>query len=305
MRATAGAGAGAAAGSAPGLPTEAAAGATVEARPGGRALGRVYLDMHPREGKYKHYAQFTLAAGVAGKRLPEGVLVCNFPRPGAVPALLEHAEVKTFLHELGHLLHHVLGGHVRWAAQSGVATEWDFVEAPSQMLEEWAWDPEILAGFARHVETGEPIPADLVRRMRVADGYGKGLQTRQQMFYAALSLELHRRPPGGARRRGASAPSCRRPTRPSGPCRAPTSTSPSGTSRATPPFTTRTCGRSSSPRTSSRSSSAAACSTARPRCATGAQILEPGGSRPAAELVRAFLGRDFSFEAFQRWLEGA
>jgi thimet oligopeptidase len=164
----------------------------------GRLLGRVYLDMHPRDGKYKHYAQFTLASGQRGVRLPEGVLVCNFPRPApGAPALMEHGDVKTFFHEFGHLLHHVLGGHTRWAGQSGVATEWDFVEAPSQMLEEWVWDPAVLAGFARHVETGEPIPADLVRRMKAADEYGKGLMVRQQMFYAATSLELHRRDPQG------------------------------------------------------------------------------------------------------------
>jgi thimet oligopeptidase len=165
---------------------------------GDRFLGRIHLDMHPREGKYKHYAQFTLASGQAGRRLPEGVLVCNFPRPApGAPALMEHSDVRTFFHEFGHLLHHVLGGHTRWAGQSGVATEWDFVEAPSQMLEEWVWDPEVLGRFARHVETGAPIPADLVRRMKAADEYGKGLMVRQQMFYAATSLELHRRPPEG------------------------------------------------------------------------------------------------------------
>jgi thimet oligopeptidase len=163
---------------------------------GDALLGRVYLDMHPRDGKYKHYAQFTLSSGQRGVRLPEGVLVCNFPRPApGVPALMEHGDVKTFFHEFGHLLHHVLGGHVRWAGQSGVATEWDFVEAPSQMLEEWVWDPAVLAGFARHVETSEPIPAALVQRMKAADEYGKGLMVRQQMFYAATSLELHRRDP--------------------------------------------------------------------------------------------------------------
>ncbi len=163
---------------------------------GDRLLGRIYLDMHPREGKYKHYAQFTLSSGQAGVRLPEGVLVCNFPRPSAAgPALMEHGDVKTFFHEFGHILHHVLGGHTRWAAHSGVATEWDFVEAPSQMLEEWVWDPGVLATFARHVETGEPIPAEVVRRMKAADEYGKGLMVRQQMFYASTSLELHRRDP--------------------------------------------------------------------------------------------------------------
>jgi thimet oligopeptidase len=165
---------------------------------GDRPLGRVYLDMHPRDGKYKHYAQFTLASGQEGRQLPQGVLVCNFPRPqGGAPALMEHGDVKTFFHEFGHLLHHVLGGHTRWAGQSGVATEWDFVEAPSQMLEEWVWDPGVLAGFARHVDTGAALPADAVRRMKAADEYGKGLMVRQQMFYAATSLELHQRDPEG------------------------------------------------------------------------------------------------------------
>src|SRR5205807_840815 len=95
-------------------------GAFREAVPSGRPdsveadtlLGRIYLDMHPREGKYKHYAQFTLANGVAGRQLPEGVLMCNFPRPKpGEPALMEHGSVRTFFHEFGHLLHHVLGGH--------------------------------------------------------------------------------------------------------------------------------------------------------------------------------------------------
>ena len=106
-------------------------------------LGRIYLDLHPREGKYKHAAQFDLVAGVTGRQLPEGVLVCNFPR-----GLMEHADVVTLFHEFGHLVHHVLGGRQRWVRFSGVATEWDFVEAPSQMLEEWAWDAEILRSFA-------------------------------------------------------------------------------------------------------------------------------------------------------------
>ena len=164
-----------------------------------RLLGRIYLDMHPREGKYKHYAQFTVSKGVEGVQLPEGALLCNFPRPsgapGAAPALLEHHQAETFFHEFGHLLHHVFGGHVRWSGLSGVETEWDFVEAPSQMLEEWCWDAEALATFARHVDSGQPIPAELVKQAKAADEYGKGLFVRQQMLYAALSLELHRREP--------------------------------------------------------------------------------------------------------------
>jgi thimet oligopeptidase len=158
----------------------------------GAKLGRIYLDMHPREGKYKHAAQFNLRDGATPAQLPEGVLVCNFPRPDAQsPGLLEHDDVVTMFHEFGHLMHHVLGGHHRWVRQSGVATEMDFVEAPSQMFEEWAWSWETLARFAKHYKTGEVIPKSLVADMRRADKLGIGVQTVQQMFYAALSLEFH------------------------------------------------------------------------------------------------------------------
>lgn len=156
-------------------------------------LGRIYLDMHPREGKYKHAAQFPLKDGVRGVQLPEGVLVCNFPE--GQPALMEHDDVVTMFHEFGHLMHHVLGGHQPWITQSGVATEWDFVEAPSQMFEEWAWTHETLARFARHHETGEVIPAELVDKMRQADKFGLGTATVQQIFYAAISLAFHRADP--------------------------------------------------------------------------------------------------------------
>src|SRR2546428_664125 len=77
------------------------------------------------------------------------------------------------------------------ACISGVRTEWDFVEAPSQMLEEWCWDASVLSGFARHHQSGAPLPADLVARMRAADEFGKGLRVRQQMYYAAVSLAFH------------------------------------------------------------------------------------------------------------------
>jgi len=162
----------------------------------GEKIGRIYLDMHPREGKYKHAAQFPLKDGVRGTQLPEGVLVCNFPQPsGSDPGLLEHDDVVTMFHEFGHLMHHVLGGHQRWITQSGVATEWDFVEAPSQMFEEWAWRHDTLARFARHHVTGEVIPEALVDKMRRADKFGLGTQTVQQIFYASISLNFHRADP--------------------------------------------------------------------------------------------------------------
>ena len=160
---------------------------------GTERLGRIYLDMHPREGKYKHAAQFPLKDGIEGKQLPEGVLVCNFPDPKTTngPALMEHDDVVTMFHEFGHLMHHVLGGHHRWIRQSGVATEFDFVEAPSQMFEEWAWSHATLSKFAQHYETGATIPKKLVEKMRKADKFGLGTQTVQQMFYAAVSLRFH------------------------------------------------------------------------------------------------------------------
>jgi thimet oligopeptidase len=151
----------------------------------GERIGRIHLDLHPREGKYKHAAQFDLVKGVRDAQLPEGVLVCNFPR-----GLMEHDQVKTLFHEFGHLLHHVLGGAQPWVRFSGVATEWDFVEAPSQMLEEWAWDAEILRTFAVDA-AGDPIPADLVARMREAADSDRGRWVRTQMFYAAVSYRLH------------------------------------------------------------------------------------------------------------------
>ncbi|WEG08436.1 Zn-dependent oligopeptidase [Microbacterium horticulturae] len=155
----------------------------------GERIGRIHLDLHPREGKYKHAAQFDLVSGVRGRQLPEGVLVCNFGT-----GLMEHSQVVTLFHEFGHLIHHVLGGDQQWVRFSGVATEWDFVEAPSQMLEEWAWDAAVLATFATN-EAGEVIPADLVERMRTADDFGKGFHARTQMFYAALSLRIHEQVP--------------------------------------------------------------------------------------------------------------
>jgi len=153
----------------------------------GELLGRIFLDLHPREGKYKHAAQFSLVPGVAARQLPEGALVCNFSR-----GLMEHSDVVTLFHEFGHLLHHLLAGRQEWVRFSGVATEWDFVEAPSQLLEEWAWHADVLRTFASN-DAGEPIPAELVAKMRAAHEFGKGYLARSQMFYASVSLQFHTR----------------------------------------------------------------------------------------------------------------
>ncbi len=165
----------------------------------GRRLGRFYLDLHPRDGKFSHAAMFPILVGLKGKQLPQAALLCNFPDPAkaAGPALMEHTDVVTFFHEFGHLLHAILSGHTRWVKTSMEGIEWDFVEAPSQMLEEWARRPEGLQRFAKHHETGEPVPEDLVRRMERAQAVGRGLWVVRQDFFAALSLAYYSGDPEG------------------------------------------------------------------------------------------------------------
>ena len=265
----------------------------------GRVLGRFFLDLYPREGKYKHAAQFTLASGKAGGALPEAALVCNFPR---APALLEHSEVVTYFHEFGHLLHHLFGGHTRWAGLSGVRTEWDFVEAPSQMLEEWCWDAAVLQRFALHQETGQPIPAELVARMRAAEEFGKGLKVRQQMFYAATSLRFHDRDPAGLDTTALASELQEKYT----PFRKVPETyfqesfgHLEGYSAiyytymwslviAKDLFEVFREGGVMNPEIARRYRKS---------------VLEPGGGRPAAELVKSFLGRAATFDAFASWME--
>jgi thimet oligopeptidase len=162
---------------------------------GEQRIGQFYLDMHPREGKYQHAAQFGLRDGVAGVQLPLAALVCNFPGGDGGVALLEHDQVETFLHEFGHLLHSMFGGQLPWVSLAGTNVQRDFVEAPSMMLEEWVWDKDTLQTFASDVD-GKVIPEDLVTRMNTARQFGKGVFIRQQLFYAALSLNYYNRDPG-------------------------------------------------------------------------------------------------------------
>ena len=158
----------------------------------GEVVGRIYLDMHPREGKSKWFSECSLVGGVLGQQLPEASLVCNFPEPTESDAgLMQYSDVVTYFHEFGHLMHEVLGGRQRWSAQSGIATEGDFVEVPSQMLEEFFEDAELVRTFARHYETGEPLPYDVFERMVRASAHGRALSTLTQVMYATYSLNTH------------------------------------------------------------------------------------------------------------------
>ena len=159
----------------------------------GAMVGRFYLDMHPRAGKYSHAQMAPVLDGVRGKQLPEAALVCNFPQPTSADAgLMTYDDVSTFFHEFGHLVHHILGGRQRWAGISGISMESDFVEAPSQMLEEWIRSPQVLASFARHYQTGEVIPSELVARMNRASAFGRAQWVQAQTSYTAISYDIYK-----------------------------------------------------------------------------------------------------------------
>lgn len=159
----------------------------------GKPIGRFYVDMHPRPGKFSHAEMVPVLDGVRGKQLPEAILVCNFPKPTDTdPGLMDYDDVETFFHEFGHLMHHILGGQQQWAGISGISMESDFVEAPSQMLEEWIRSPQVLAKFAKHYKTGEPIPAELVEKMNRASAFGRGGWVDRQNSYTAISYDVYK-----------------------------------------------------------------------------------------------------------------
>ena len=170
----------------------------------GTHSGRFYLDMHPREGKDKWFSAHPLIPGIvdhpSGHRIPQAALICNFPggpnaKKSGDPGLMQHSDVVTFFHEFGHLMHALLGGRQRWAGISGIATEGDFVEVPSQMLEEFFRDPALLATFAHHYQTNEPIPAELVHKMNRAAAFGRADSIRTQLYYTTCSLRTHTEDP--------------------------------------------------------------------------------------------------------------
>lgn len=164
-------------------------------RSSGALLASFYADLHPREGKFGHAAAFPLVIGhrgADGERVPPvSAIVANFTPPAADrPALLKHDEVETLFHEFGHILHMSLT-QARYVRFSGAETEWDFVEAPSQIMEHWTWDPSVLARFARHYRSEEPIPTELVEQMGRARWLDVGIMIGTQAFYGSIDLALH------------------------------------------------------------------------------------------------------------------
>lgn len=158
---------------------------------GQRLVGRFFLDLSPRDGKFSHAAQFDIRTGLEGRQVPIAALVCNFPETGP----MDHDDVTTFLHEFGHLIHNLYSGHQQYSTQGMGALQWDFIEAPSQLLEEWTWDYDTLKTFASN-PAGETIPADLVAKMNAARHFGEAGGWKRQLGFSAVSLAYYDRPAG-------------------------------------------------------------------------------------------------------------
>ena len=161
----------------------------------GELVAYFYMDLYPREGKYKHAACFGLVEGEEKQdgtyQNPFVAIVSNLNKPsGDTPSLLKHSEVETLFHEFGHVLHNALT-KAKYSAFSGTSVSWDFVEAPSQMLERWAWDPQVLKKISRHYQTGESLPDDLIKRMIAAKNFGAGGMYLRQDFFAQYDMTLH------------------------------------------------------------------------------------------------------------------
>lgn len=161
----------------------------------GELVSYFYMDLYPREGKYKHAACFGLVEGEEKKdgtwQIPFVAIVANMNKPSAdTPSLLKHGEVETLFHEFGHVLHNALTKS-KYGAFSGTSVSGDFVEVPSQMLERWAWDPQVLKKISKHYKTGEPLPDDLINRMIAAKNFGAGGAYLRQNFFAQYDMTLH------------------------------------------------------------------------------------------------------------------
>lgn len=158
-------------------------------------IASFFLDLHPREGKFTHAACWPVEKGYrrgdGTYRQPVAGVLCNFTKPTReAPSLLRHDEVVTLFHEFGHVLHECLT-EVDLARFAGSDTEWDFVEAPSQIMENWTWDAEVLERFASHYQTREPLPTDLIDGLIALRDHNVALKLLRQIYYGTLDLDMH------------------------------------------------------------------------------------------------------------------
>jgi thimet oligopeptidase len=162
----------------------------------GEPLGLFYLDMFPRKGKYNHFAQFRLIEGKllsSGKyQRPTVALICNFPSPTKdKPSLLAHSDMETIFHEFGHAMHSMMT-RAKYGRFSCTSVPRDFVEAPSQMLENWVWDKKVLDSFAAdYRDPAKKIPADILAKLKEARLATEGTRYRRQLSFALMDMTLH------------------------------------------------------------------------------------------------------------------
>ncbi|WP_052769000.1 M3 family metallopeptidase [Aurantiacibacter marinus] len=261
----------------------------------GEVIGRFYLDSHPRPGKYTHNNVVPLYVGTPVDGIPVAALVQNMP-----DGLMEHGQVETFLHEFGHVLHFIFGSRHRWAGTSMFTVEWDFIEAPSQILENWVYDYDTLASFAVNAE-GETIPRDLVERMNAVRYFGQGMGEMRQLGLTATSYNFYTQPiPGDL---GEAARDWQQDY----------SLTPISPTQEMQAAFGHLDGYGAAYYTYGWSRVIAAEMFSRflaegitnPETAADYRrlVLEPGGTKPAAQLVRDFTGRTISFDAFRETLE--
>ncbi len=165
----------------------------------GSLVGYFYMDLFPREGKYKHAACFGM---VAGKEMPDGsyrapaaAIVANFPKPTPeTPSLFTHDEVTTLFHEFGHVTHNLFT-RSKYSRFAGTSVSRDYVEVPSKMLENWTWYPEVLKTISSHYKDGSKLPDELINRLIADKNADSGLVNLRQLFFSMVDIELHTKPP--------------------------------------------------------------------------------------------------------------